>query len=91
MALELSLDLQGATLGDLEAFVAAARSAGAQANSEITFAADDGVVSVRAQASRRTPHNVSPGAAREHVGGVGEAAVRSVIDILTGRQEPPRQ
>ena len=27
----------------------------------------------------------------DNIGGVGEAAVRSVIDILTGRQEPPRR
>ncbi|MDP9851509.1 hypothetical protein [Corynebacterium lowii] len=35
MALHLSLDLHGATLGDLEALVAAARSAGAESSSAI--------------------------------------------------------
>ncbi|WPF65502.1 MULTISPECIES: hypothetical protein [unclassified Corynebacterium] len=87
MALQLSLDLHGATLSDLEALVAAARSAGAQGSSAIDVDTHNGVLSVRAQAPRRTP----PSAPREEISGVGEAAVRSVIDILTGRQEPPRR
>lgn len=87
MALHLSLDLHGTTLGDVEALVAAARSAGAQSSSVIDVDAEAGVLSVRAQA----PRYASQDASRGEGSGVGEAAVRSVIDILTGRQEPPRR
>ena len=87
MALHLSLDLHGATLGDLEALVAAARSAGAESSSAIDVDTHEQVLHVRAHGLRRA----AQGEPRTETSGVGEAAVRSVIDILTGRQEPPRR
>ncbi|MDK8449495.1 hypothetical protein [Corynebacterium mastitidis] len=87
MALHLALDLHGATLGDLEALVSAARSAGAEDSSAIDVDTQNLTLSVCAHSPRRSV----PEAAGAPHNGVGEAAVRSVIDILTGRQEPPRR
>lgn len=103
MALSLSLDLHSATLDDLEAFLASARSAGMDGRttvtaqgSTITVSTDAPAASTGAQETTLTPDPSERvrrvvGMPAEVAGGVGEAAVRSVIDILTGRQEPPRR
>ncbi|MDK6260810.1 hypothetical protein [Corynebacterium frankenforstense] len=105
MSLSLTVDLNTATLADLEALVAAARTAGVSTGASVTLDGDCQTLTVVADnpASDTDParHAQRPGDgehAREfptltadNIGGVGEAAVRSVIDILTGRQEPPRR
>ncbi|WP_144239904.1 hypothetical protein [Corynebacterium atypicum] len=112
MSLHLSIDADSATLTDLEALVAAARTAGAAADTRVFVDAEARSISLSAAdpqpgpgGPRRSrdgsgPRVVDADEATERqprrgnwepiVGGVGEAAVRSVIDILTGREAPPR-
>ncbi|MCZ9308249.1 hypothetical protein ACUY3K_06020 [Corynebacterium uberis] len=119
MSLTLSLDCTSATLADVESLVAAARAAGAPAQTRLrlvdsnltlelpaghageTDAARAGADSARsggpaqsgAHSGGARPASRGDGfggAGNNPMGGVGEAAVRSVIDILTGRQDPTR-
>lgn len=109
MSLRLSIDLNSATLGDLEALVAAAHTVGAASNSAVILDTADATLSLQtdpdARATPAAQQVRQPGAASASsdgeqsshpwsgaiTSGVGEAAVRSVIDILTGRQEPPER
>ncbi|APT89273.1 hypothetical protein CFRA_08430 [Corynebacterium frankenforstense DSM 45800] len=105
MSLSLTVDLNTATLADLEALVAAARTAGVSTGASVTLDGDSQTLTVVADqptsATGSARHAERPGDGEnsrefptltaDNIGGVGEAAVRSVIDILTGRQEPPRR
>lgn len=86
MAMTLSLDLDGATVADLEAVLAAARAGGIGKHAPVTL--DGTVLTLNISAPSTTQ---APAANPTPTGGahpVGEAAIRSVIDILTGRQSP---
>ena len=107
MSLSLSIDLTNATFADLRALVDAARTAGVndsirlelEDTTLIVTAADtaDRVEVVDAPAGENTTRPepprgpFSPGSWAGSGGQIGDAAIRSVIDILTGRQEPPRR
>ncbi len=81
MALNLRLDLEGATFADLEALLAAARAGGIDKRAVLRLEDSTLILNVAAPAA---PAPAAPKV--EHT--VGDAAVRSVIDILTGRQAP---
>lgn len=100
MSLSLSIDLSDATFADLRALVDAARTAGVQDNVKLEL--EDTTLLVTADASERdevshtpTGERSRPESPRSPFGGqggqIGDAAIRSVIDILTGRQDPPRR
>ena len=99
MAVNLTVDLDNATFADLVALVEAARVAGVDKRAKLEL--EDTTLHVSVEPSAPGAH--SPGA--QAAGGyaaqrppaphsplpqLGDAAIRSVIDILTGRQEPPR-
>lgn len=98
MELKLSLDLDGATLRDLQQFVATAENAGVQ--NSATLGVEGTVVHLethsvqtpRTRTESQHPKGDDPTPTSEFriPGVVGEQAIRSVIDILTGKQEPPR-
>ncbi|MDO5669132.1 MAG: hypothetical protein Q4G50_03930 [Corynebacterium sp.] len=100
MSLSLSIDLNNATFADLRALVDAARTAGVQDSVKLDL--EDTTLLVTADAAERDEVSSSaagerprPEPPRSPFGGqgsqIGDAAIRSVIDILTGRQEPPRR
>lgn len=104
MAVSLSIDLSDATFADLRALVDAARTAGVQ--DSVTLVLEDTTLLVTSSDTAERDEVTEPaGTGRprpEHPRGpftpgnwgqgtqIGDAAIRSVIDILTGRQEPPR-
>lgn len=128
MALNLSINLNDASFGDLVALVDAARSAGMDPHDQINF--DGETLSLAVDVDAFFPSfedrskvgeigaedepapEVIDDAAEDFFGqhrrprtpweggrspfdfvdtsGIGDAAIRSVIDILTGRQEPPQ-
>ena len=92
MAVHFSIDLTDATYADLVALVEGARVAGVDKRAALHL--EDTTLSLEGEPEVRTERS----AAREHApatGGqlpqLGDAAIRSVVDILTGRQEPPRR
>ncbi|PAT07393.1 MULTISPECIES: hypothetical protein [Corynebacterium] len=92
MAVHFSIDLTDATYADLVALVEGARVAGVDKRAALHL--EDTTLSLEIEPDARTERS----AAREHApatGGqlpqLGDAAIRSVVDILTGRQEPPRR
>ncbi|WKD57302.1 hypothetical protein CAPI_03720 [Corynebacterium capitovis DSM 44611] len=93
MALNITIDLNGATFADLEALVDAARVAGVEKNSKVEL--EDTSLHIQVDTAGERPHGpVHPGPGGHSprpVPQVGEAAIRSVIDILSGRLEPPRR
>ncbi|SQG65061.1 Uncharacterised protein [Corynebacterium renale] len=97
MELKLSLDLNDATLRDLQQFVATAENAGVQSGARLSL--DGSVVHLHTHSVQEslpkssTSHkgtDPTPTSEFRIPGVVGEQAIRSVIDILTGKQEPPR-
>lgn len=97
MALHLSIDLQDATFGDLVAMIRAAQAAGVDNASRVELEDTTLLVNVAAPAvsaaSAVTTPDESAGRhsrTQDPLPTLGENAIRSVIDILTGRQEPPR-
>ena len=95
MALTLRLDLSSANVADLEALLAAARAGGIGGEGRVSLDGTDLVLTVAEPATQEAPRPATPDASQhsnpvELVGPVGEAAIRSVIDILSGRQNPPR-
>lgn len=102
MAVNISIDLSEATYADLVALVEAARVAGVEPDSKLELeettlriAADPTAIApVRYRAgsagSGGTAETDKP-ARDSHFAPLGDAAIRSVVDILTGRQEPPRR
>lgn len=97
MAVNLSIDLQDATYGDLVALVDAARTAGADNATalelegtvlKLNVAAPS--VSVARRSARDAREYRDTGSFDDRVLPVlGENAVRGIMDILTGRQDPP--
>ncbi|MCT1462789.1 hypothetical protein [Corynebacterium sanguinis] len=83
MAINLSVDVSSATFADLAALVEAARAAGVDKRSALEL--DGTTLVVRAESPVATPAKRETGSAP-----LGDAAIRSVIDILNGRLEPPR-
>lgn len=96
MALTLRLDLSSANVADLEALLAAARAGGIGGEGRVSLDGTELVLTVaEPAATQEAPRPATPDASQhsnpvELVGPVGEAAIRSVIDILSGRQNPPR-
>ncbi len=107
MPLSLSIDLSDATFADLRALVDAARTAGVSDDVRLELEDTTLLVTATDTAARdehddvpsrpttpRTEPSRSPFSSG-HWGAqgsqIGDAAIRSVIDILTGRQEPPRR
>ncbi|GAB3690047.1 hypothetical protein [Corynebacterium nasicanis] len=105
MAVSLSIDLTDATFADLRALVDAARTAGVEDSVRVELEDTTLIVTSEGTADRvvdasgperpRTEHSprgpFSSGNWGGQGGQIGDAAIRSVIDILTGRQEPPRR
>lgn len=99
MALNLSIDLQDATYGDLVALVDAARAAGVDSASALQLDGSTLTLAVAAPsvaATRRAPRDTAvsgtsglSGFEERLVPTLGENAVRGIMDILTGRQDPP--
>lgn len=99
MALNLSIDLQDATYGDLVALVDAARAAGIDNASVLELEGSTLKLSVTAPSvgvARRAPRDTAvsgtsglSGFEDRLVPTLGENAVRGIMDILTGRQDPP--
>lgn len=97
MAVSLSIDLSDATFADLRALVDAARTAGVSDTSTLELEDTTLIVAADNTAGRPTPPDPETPPRPPHAGShnprgaaIGDAAIRSVIDILTGRQEPPR-
>ncbi|GAA1178218.1 hypothetical protein CGLAUT_08640 [Corynebacterium glaucum] len=96
MAVHISIDLDNATYTDLVALVDAARVAGVDPSAQLAL--EHTTLTIEVEASKSAPQNL---AAREParqdeephrpLPHLGDAAIRSVVDILTGRQEPPRR
>lgn len=99
MALNLSIDLQDATYGDLVALVDAARAAGVDSSSALQLDGSTLTLAVAAPsvaATRRAPRDTAGSGLTglssfedRLVPSLGENAVRGIMDILTGRQDPP--
>lgn len=93
MAVNISIDLHDATFADLVALVDAARVAGVDAHTALQL--EDSTLQIAVEASN-TGHARTPQAPAEQTPApsplpqLGDAAIRSVVDILTGRQDPPR-
>lgn len=96
MAVVLSIDLSDATFADLRALVDAAATAGV--SDSVSLVLEDTTLIVSADDTSDRDPIVAPRADHPrphfergaHGSSVGDAAIRSVIDILTGRQDPPR-
>ena len=95
MAVNLSIDLNDATYSDLVALVEAARTAGADSATSVELDGTTLKVSVAApsvsMARRAQEHHARDNAGFEDrvMPVLGENAVRGIMDILTGRQDPP--
>lgn len=102
MPVSLSIDLADATFSDLRALVDAARTAGISDDTKLEL--EDTTLIATAEDTTDRIEVVDPPAAGprpprpdhgprwgSQSGPIGDAAIRSVIDILTGRQEPPRR
>ena len=90
----MTIDLNDATFADLVALVDAARVAGIDPatpvtleESELTVAVDPAPKPAPHSEHRPSEHDPAPRPLPQ----LGDAAIRSVVDILTGRQEPPRR
>lgn len=103
MAVNLSIDLNDATYGDLVALVDAARTAGADSATsleldgtmlKVSVAAPSVSMARRDDAAARYTRDArqtrdTPGFEDRVLPVLGENAVRGIMDILTGRQDPP--
>lgn len=89
MAVNITIDLNDATFADLVALVDAARVAGVDPATKLDL--DDATLGISVEPT--TPRRASaPEQQKERtVPPLGDTAIRSVVDILTGRQEPPRR
>ncbi|WP_342320109.1 hypothetical protein [Corynebacterium mayonis] len=93
MAINLTVDLAHATFADLVALVEAAEVAGVDKHARVQLEETTLHVEVEpngAASSNSRPRRLAE-TAPSQLPPLGDAAVRSVIDILTGRQEPPRR
>ena len=101
MAVQISIDLEHATFADLVALVDAARVAGVTPDTELELADSTLSIAVEPESADAHQHRVPERTHEEHttvstpgssaLPQLGDAAIRSVVDILTGRQEPPRR
>ncbi|MCP1386777.1 hypothetical protein M5J20_00980 [Corynebacterium sp. TA-R-1] len=93
MAVHMTIDLNDATFADLVALVDAARVAGIDPTTPVTL--EEAALTVAVEPAPKAPHpEPRPGEqdpAPRPLPQLGDAAIRSVVDILTGRQEPPRR
>ncbi|QYH19449.1 hypothetical protein JKI95_10235 [Corynebacterium aquatimens] len=94
MAVHMTIDLADATFADLVALVEAARVAGVERSTPVTL--EDSTLTVAVEpapqpAPRPAERPAESDAAHRPLPQLGDAAIRSVVDILTGRQEPPRR
>lgn len=95
MAVHITIDLSDATFADLVALVDAARVAGVEHTTELLL--EDTTLTIEVDPPRTVARAQDPGRGQESAqhGGMsqlphlGDAAIRSVVDILTGRQDPP--
>lgn len=86
MSLNFSIDLSEATFGDLEALVDAARAVGVDKRAPLDLEGE----TLTLEAEARTPGRPAPAPREPKQPQLGDAAIRSVIDILSGRLDPPR-
>lgn len=101
MAVQIAIDLEHATFADLVALVDAARVAGVTSDTELELADSTLSIAVEPGNADADPRLVPERSHEEHttvsspsssaLPQLGDAAIRSVVDILTGRQEPPRR
>lgn len=89
MAVNMTIDLTDATFADLVALVDAARVAGIDPTTKLDLDETTLNISVEPTTPRRA--NAPEQAKERTVPPLGDAAIRSVVDILTGRQDPPRR
>lgn len=89
MAVNMTIDLNNATFADLVALVDAARVAGVDPKTGLEL--DGETLSITVEPTTRTPAREQAPEKEHTVPPLGDAAIRSVVDILTGRQEPPRR
>lgn len=93
MAVHITIDLAEATFSDLVALVDAARVAGVEPTAALEL--EDTTLGIRVEPGQRTPAAPTQTGERRDPAStlppLGDAAIRSVVDILTGRQEPPRK
>ncbi|MFS0501509.1 hypothetical protein ACL1CX_02180 [Corynebacterium striatum] len=93
MSLNLSLGITTATLADLEAFLAAARAASATDDADLVL--DGTHLRVDVSSPRAEKPQVETPQATAHPRHsverpLGDNAIRSIIDILSERLDPPR-
>lgn len=89
MAVNMTIDLNDATFADLVALVDAARVAGVDPKTALEL--DGETLSITVEPGTRTPVREAAPEKERTIAPLGDAAIRSVVDILTGRQEPPRR
>lgn len=85
MAVNISIDLGDATFADLVAMVEAARVAGVDPAQGVTL--DGSTLRINVE-PKRTKAAAAPAQEKRDLPQLGDAAIRSVVDILTGRQVP---
>ncbi|OFP35475.1 hypothetical protein [Corynebacterium sp. HMSC071B10] len=85
MAVHFSIDLNDATFADLVALVEGARVAGVDKHARLELEDTTLTLEVEPDTRRTTTTRTET-----QLPQLGDAAIRSVVDILTGRQEPPR-
>ena len=90
MAVNMTIDLADATYTDLVALVDAARVAGVAPDAKLVLEGETLTLQVEPSAAERKEKPETEVAAHRQLPPLGDAAIRSVVDILTGRQEPPR-
>lgn len=97
MAINMNIDLTDATFADLVALVDAANAAGVDRGAPLELDGSQLAISVDPAARSENSDHPRPAgragadAAHRPLPQLGDAAIRSVVDILTGRQEPPRR
>ncbi|OHF36100.1 hypothetical protein [Corynebacterium sp. HMSC074A01] len=85
MAVHFSIDLNDATFADLVALVEGARVAGVDKHARLEL--EDTTLTLEVEPDTRRAATTRT---ETQLPQLGDAAIRSVVDILTGRQEPPR-
>ncbi|OFT83662.1 hypothetical protein [Corynebacterium sp. HMSC29G08] len=90
MAVNMTIDLAEATYADLVALVEAARVAGVAPDAKLVLDGETLTLQVEPGAKLAKEVPEAEAAAHRSLPPLGDAAIRSVVDILTGRQEPPR-
>ncbi|MHA2789414.1 hypothetical protein ACXZ66_09740 [Corynebacterium sp. S7] len=89
MALNMTINLDDATFSDLVALVKAAEVAGVDKRAPLHLEGSELSITVTTPGVTvlGSDHSNDRTTSQPNI---GDAAIRSVIDILTGRQEPPR-